>query len=474
MIEHKGKHPIELIHPRSLKYTSHKLQHFLQKRLWLKVIIAMLLGILVGLLLNPTTGLVAKETGLIFSEWIVLPGVIFLALIQMIVIPLIFASIIRGIAASENINQLKKSGVMIALYFIGTTIVAILIGLSLAFLIQPGQYINTSSFDIAVEANIDTIMPSMNIQDLVLGVIPTNVFSAMTNMQFLQIIVFAIIFGIALVNMNPNQSKPLLELLGSLQSVCITIVKWAMILVPVAVFGFTARAITQFGFDVLLGMGVYILTVLIGLGIMMLFYLTIIFFTTGMSPTKYLSKIKNAQLLAFSTSSSAATMPYSMKTAEERLGIRSSIAQFIIPIGATINMDGTAMYQTIAVIFLAQVFGINLALTAIILIIITVVGSSIGAPGTPGVGIVILSAILASIGIPLAGIALLIGFDRILDMFRTTINVTGDLTAAVVINKFVKSDMTREQQIKHESSLEKERKSKGTDVVIAKHSQVFK
>ena len=473
MIEHKGKHPIELIHPRSLKYASHKLQNFLQKRLWLKVIIAMLLGILVGLLLNPTTGLIAKDTGIILSEWIVLPGVIFLALVQMIVIPLIFASIIRGIAASENINQLKKSGVMIAFYFIGTTIVAILIGLSLAFLIQPAQYINSSSFG-AVETNMETIMPSMNIQDLVLGVIPTNVFSAMMNMQFLQIIVFAIIFGVALVNMNPTQSKPLLELFGSLQSVCITIVKWAMLLVPVAVFGFTARAITQFGFDVLLGMGVYILTVLIGLGIMMLFYLTIIFFTTGMSPTKYLSKIKNAQLLAFSTSSSAATMPYSMKTAEERLGIRSSIAQFIIPIGATINMDGTAMYQTIAVIFLAQVFGINLALTAIILIIITVVGSSIGAPGTPGVGIVILSAILASIGIPLAGIALLIGFDRILDMFRTTINVTGDLTAAVVINKFVKSDMTREQQIKHESSLEKERKSKGTDVVIAKHSQVFK
>ena len=473
MIEHKGKHPIELIHPRSLKYASHKLQNFLQKRLWLKVIIAMLLGILVGLLLNPTTGLIAKDTGIILSEWIVLPGVIFLALVQMIVIPLIFASIIRGIAASENINQLKKSGVMIAFYFIGTTIVAILIGLSLAFLIQPGQYINSSSFG-AVETNMETIMPSMNIQDLVLGVIPTNVFSAMMNMQFLQIIVFAIIFGVALVNMNPTQSKPLLELFGSLQSVCITIVKWAMLLVPVAVFGFTARAITQFGFDVLLGMGVYILTVLIGLGLMMLFYLLIIFFTTGMRPRKYLSKIKDAQLLAFSTSSSAATMPYSMKVAEERLGIRSSIAQFIIPIGATINMDGTAMYQTIAVIFLAQVFGINLALTAIILIIITVIGSSIGAPGTPGVGIVILSAILASIGIPLAGIALLIGFDRILDMFRTTINVTGDLTAAVVINKFVKSDMTRKQQIKHEFSLEKERKSKGTDVIIANHSQVFK
>ena len=280
MIEHKGKHPIELIHPRSLKYASHKLQNFLQKRLWLKVIIAMLLGILVGLLLNPTTGLIAKDTGIILSEWIVLPGVIFLALVQMIVIPLIFASIIRGIAASENINQLKKSGVMIAFYFIGTTIVAILIGLSLAFLIQPGQYINSSSFG-AVETNMETIMPSMNIQDLVLGVIPTNVFSAMMNMQFLQIIVFAIIFGVALVNMNPTQSKPLLELFGSLQSVCITIVKWAMLLVPVAVFGFTARAITQFGFDVLLGMGVYILTVLIGLGLMMLFYLLIIFLTTG-------------------------------------------------------------------------------------------------------------------------------------------------------------------------------------------------
>lgn len=467
MIEFK-KHPIERIHPRPLKHASHSLQNLIHEKLWAKVILSIIFGIIIGLIINPGTGIVEKEIGLIIGEWLALPGNIFLALIQMIVIPLIFASIIRGIAASENIDQLKKSGLFVVAYFLVTTIVAITIGISIVSIIEPGSYINlTNISDVDIEPNIanelgsDESLPSM-----IVNIIPTNLFSAVLDTQFLQIIIFSIIFGIALVNMRPDQSKPILELLGSLQTVSITIIKWSMILVPLAVFGFIAKSVIQFGFDVLTGMLIYVVTVIIGLILVVLFYLVILFFAAGIKPLEFLKKIRDLQLLAFSTSSSAAVMPITMRTAEEKFGVKSSISQFIIPIGATINMDGTALYQTIAVIFLAQVFGVNLTFTALLLIIVTIVGSSIGAPGTPGVGIIILSAILTSIGVPLAGIALIIGFDRILDMLRTAVNVTGDITASVVLNKIIKSEQSEEALLKKEIKLEKQRKKNHHDVII--------
>jgi len=217
-----------------------------------------------------------------------------------------------------------------------------------------------------------------------------------------------------------------------------TIIKWAMLLAPIAVFGMMIKLTTEFGISTLIGLGAYVLTVLIGLLILILFYFVIIFIFAKKTPFEFIRQIRVAQLLAFSTSSSAAVMPLSMKVSEEKLKVRPSIAQFVIPTGAVINMDGTALYQIIATMFLAQVFGIHLGITALLILSITVVGASIGTPSTPGAGIAILAMILTGLGIPLAGIALILGVDRILDMSRTTINVTGDLTASVFLDKVVK------------------------------------
>ncbi len=214
-----------------------------------------------------------------------------------------------------------------------------------------------------------------------------------------------------------------------------TIVKWSMLLAPVAVFGLLAKFTARVGIDALIGMAVYVGTVLLGLLIILCIYLIIVFFASRQSPWRFLAGIRDVILVAFSTSSSAAVMPLSIKTAEEKLGVRPSISQFVIPLGATINMNGTALYQGVATVFLAQVFGLELGFGALLLIIVTVVAASIGTPATPGVGIVILALVLNSVGIPTSGIALIIGVDRILDMSRTAINVTGDLVACKVMDR---------------------------------------
>jgi Na+/H+-dicarboxylate symporter len=372
-------------------------------------------------------------------------------------------------------KQLKKTGLAIAAYFVFTTAVAIGIGLVLASLIVPGQYITADTLQqsgiqevIYPETSLDATPPLHEIPTLIGTIIPTNVLGSTIKGEMLPVVIFAIIFGIALVSMNPTKSKPLLELLGSLQTVCLTIVKWTMKLAPLAVFGLLARLTSQFGVEALLGMSVYVATVLLGLAILLGIYLTIAWLASGITPLVFLRKIKDVQLLAFSTSSSAAVMPLTIKTAEERLGVRPSISQFVVPLGATINMDGTAIYQVIATLFIAQVFGINLGLTALLLLIITIVGASIGAPATPGVGMIILASILTSFGIPLAGIALIIGVDRILDMTRTAINVAGDLTASLVMNRLIPGKETAKEQLANQRKLEERRKRIGEDVIIKK------
>jgi Na+/H+-dicarboxylate symporter len=244
-----------------------------------------------------------------------------------------------------------------------------------------------------------------------------------------------------------------------------TVVRWAMRLAPLAVFGLMAQLTSRLGLDALLGMGVYVGTVLGGLLILLVFYLGVAWVLGKRNPVAFLRAIKDVQLLAFSTSSSAAVMPLSMKTAEETLGIRPSISQFVIPLGATINMDGTALYQGVATVFLAQVFGLDLSVGQIGLVVVTAVAASIGTPATPGVGIVILSMVLGAAGVPLAGIGLIIGVDRILDMSRTALNVTGDLTAASVLDRF-SSATPASEQLAQEASREATRAQTGTDVIV--------
>ncbi len=425
----------------SIKERAEQISHLIKTRLWLKVLIGLVFGVLLGFLLGPAVGVVPSHVASVLTEWIALPGHIFLSLIQMIVIPLIFASIIKGIASSESISQLKKTGVTVVIYFIITTVVAIIIGVIIATTLNPGQYVGDDVVSQMPDQEITSpqeLPSAQELPSLITSVFPTNILSSILKGEMLPIIIFTIIFGIALINLKKKQSKPLMDVLTSLQDVCIMIVKYAMFLAPIAVFGLMTKVTSQFGLSTLAGLGVYIFCVVLGLFLLLVFYMLIIYFLVKQNPFTFLKNIRDAQILAFSTSSSAVVMPLSIKTAQDKLRVRSSVAQFIVPIGATINMDGTALYQAIATIFLAQVFGITIGLPALILLIVTIVGASIGTPGTPGVGIVILSMALTTVGVPLAGIALILGVDRILDMFRTSVNVTGDLTASLFINKFIK------------------------------------
>jgi Na+/H+-dicarboxylate symporter len=469
------QHPVAHIHPRSLKYLSKKLRVLVESKLWLKVVISMIFGLLTGLFIGPSAGFVRADISKIIAEWFSLPAIIFLRIIQMIVIPLIFASVIRGIAASEDIQQLKKMGMYVLLYFVLTSLVAICIGLFLAFLIEPGNYVaGTLQIDSAAEASLNTAADDVqhpptfqNLPALITSVLPANIFGSVLNGEMLPIVIFSIIFGIALVSISAVQSRPLLEVLGSLQDVCMTIVKWAMLLAPLAVYGLMVKLASQFGLDMLFGVGVYAVTVLVGLIFLFFFYLAVVYFSSRITPWDFISRVKENLLLAFSTSSSAAVMPLSIKTSEEKLNVRASVSQFVIPIGATINMDGTALYQVVATLFLAQVYGVELHMVALLFLIVTIVGASIGSPGTPGMGIVILSVILSGLGIPLSGLGLILSVDRILDMCRTTVNVTGDLAASTFINRFTKNPDTSVTKVRQrEAKIERFRKKEGRDVVV--------
>lgn len=465
--------PIKYIHPRSLIHLRSHLDALIRGRLWLKILFALFLGIVVGLLLGPSVGWVSRDAAQVLGRWLALPGNLFLALIQMIVLPLVFSSVIRGLASSEDIDQLKRLGFTVLVYFLVTTTVAIGIGVGLTTLVRPGQYIDTklvqsvTESPAALETQAAAKLPTLEeLPNKIIGILPQNPLQSMLSMQMLQVVLFSVLIGIALLSMPPKQSKPLLDLLGSLQAVCMTVVRWAMELAPLAVFGLLASLTSQVGLDVLAGMAAYVGTVLAGLAVLLCFYLVLVFFLGGKSPWEFLAKVRDVQLLAFSTSSSAAVMPLSIETAEKKLKVRHSVAQFLIPLGATINMDGTALYQGAATVFLAQVYGVELGLASLVLVTVTAVSASIGAPATPGVGIVILAMVLESVGIPTAGIALIIGVDRILDMSRTAINVSGDLTACVVMNRWVGAKMTPEEEAQREETLERKRQETGDDVVL--------
>ena len=425
---------------------SHQLQGLIRGRLWLQVIIGMFSGILVGIILGPTVGLVSPTNASIVGNWLAFPGQLFLLVIQMIVIPLIFASVVRGLTAGGNLERLRSMGIRIGIYFVFTTSIAISIGLAVALFIKPGMTIDSTLVQKAIgsqaflpKANSTAAaLPSLgDLPQKLLTVLPANPLTSMVEGQMLQVILFAIIIGTALMMMSQAQAKPLLDLLHSLQEVCMTVVRVTMRIAPIAVFGLMAQLTTKIGPDILVGMTIYVGTVLLGLIGLVGFYMLLLFLVSRMSPAHFIKSTREVLLLAFSTSSSAAVMPVTIKTVEEKLNVKPSVSQFVIPLGTTINMDGTALYQGVAAIFLAQVFGINIGVGGMLLIIVTSVGASIGSPGTPGVGIVILSLVLDSVGIPVAGIALIMGVDRLLDMSRTMVNVCGDMVATKVLERWI-------------------------------------
>lgn len=419
-------------------------QAIIHDKLWLKILIGLALGIAIGFWLSPLAGGGFTEAQAAkYGEWIGLPGVIFLGLLQMVVVPLIICSIITGIADSGSMDFVKRIGGRAILYFVGTTCIAITIGMLLTNWLQPGANVDPALIENAMGGANTAPEPVQTLENLTIpqriaNMIPTNFTKAQFEKDMLQIVIGSILVGLAMLGLSKSSVAPLINLCKSGQIVTMRIIGWAMQIAPYAVFGLMAQIVIQLGFEAITSVGLYVVCVLGGLLAMGIAYLLIASIFGGTSPLTFLRGIREAQIIAFSTSSSAATMPVSIAVAEEKLKIRPEIARFTIPLGATINMDGTALYQAVAAIFLTQVFNVDLSLNEMVLLLITTVGASIGTPAMPGVGIVVLATILMGIGVPPEGIALILGVDRLLDMCRTTINVTGDLTATTVMQKWIK------------------------------------
>ena len=410
-----------------------RLRLWIRKKLWVQVLIGLTLGIVVGSVLGPDFDLMSRELALTISDWLVLPGRLFMGLISISLVTLVFASIIQGITSPESGKQLVAIGGKLGILIVFTTTLAATAGIWLARWLQPGKYIEIFRMDVG-----EALLPKQEIAlhslpEFLSRMIPTNPLDAFTQHDMMAVVILALLFGVACRQANQGKIKTFLSVLEGMLEIVMLLVRWAMMLTPYAVFGLMAKLVAEVGFSTLSGLSMYVATVLIGLVFLLLIYLLLVTIIGKSNPFTFLKTIAPVQLLAFSTSSSAAVMPLSIETATQKLKVPANVADVVIPLGATVNMAGTALYQSIAIIFLAQIFGVDLNIGEQATLIITLVLTSIGAPGTPGVSIAILATVAIKFGIPTSGMVLIIGMDRILDMFRTVVNVTGDLTAAVLL-----------------------------------------
>ena len=421
-----------------------ELKNYVLKNLWLQVILSLMVGLSVGLVLGDDLGVGLEENNLDFvTSYLSIPASIFLSLIHMIIVPLIFSSIVIAITSLGSKDKLKTLGLGVGFYFVITTIIAITVAVFLVSIISPGSLLDLSllqeSFDLSdKDVKINEGFALDDIPNAISNIIPKNPITSYLEGQMLSILIFAMIIGMSMLVLPRESVKPLIDLLESIQKITIHILMFSMKIVPFAVFGLIVGMVSKVGVESMVGLGVYMGTVVLGLGIMLLVYALFLKFIARRSLFSTLSKFRNPQSLAFSTGSSMATMPVTLKTAEEHLKIDPKVSKFVIPFGTTVNMDGTALYQVIAVFFLAQLFSIELSLLSMFVIIITTLLASIGTPAVPGAGVIVLSTILVTAGIPPIGIVLLISVDRILDMTRTMVNVTGDLTASCVFDKITR------------------------------------
>ncbi|MHA7647167.1 dicarboxylate/amino acid:cation symporter [Nitrosopumilus sp. S4] len=431
---------------KSFKSPIPQVTYLVKKKLWAQVLLGLFLGLILGLILGPEAGFIEKDISGIITIWLSIPAHLFLKIIQMIIVPLIFASIIRGLLSAGSVEQLRTMGLSVAIYFVVTTVIALGIGVFVATTIMPGSFIDSATMLESLEiGETEQLVQNvefnfLDIPEQIIGLIPSNPLTSFMSGEMLSIIIFALFVAVAMISLPKKKSEPIMELLESVQGITMKVVSWAMRLAPFAAFGLMADIVSKVGLDALIGLGTYMATVVAGLFIMMLVYIIIIKVFAHRPILSTLKMMKDPLLLAFSTSSSAAVMPVSLKTAEDKMKVKPAVSQFVIPLGATINMNGTALYQIVAVFFLAQLFNIDLAPTTIILIAVTALAASIGAPSAPGAGIVILSSILLTAGVPVIGIVLLLGVDRILDMTRTMVNVGGDLTACLFFDKRIKEE----------------------------------
>ncbi|WP_299292370.1 dicarboxylate/amino acid:cation symporter [Nitrosopumilus sp.] len=419
-------------------------KEYLFKNLWIQVVISLIVGLGVGLILGDDVGVgLDDETLDTMSDYLKIPANIFLSVILMIIVPLIFASIVVAITNLGVQKKMKTLGLGIGVYFVITTTIAILIAITLASIIAPGSILDLTALqethDLSdADLKVTEGFSLDDIPDTISNVIPRNPIVSYLEGQMFSILIMAVIVGLSMAALPRDSVKPLLDLLESIQKVTLYILLMAMKIVPFAVFGLIVGMVAKVGVETMAGLGVYMATVILGLGAMLLVYTMIIKIVAKRPISATFSKFRNPQTLAFSTASSMATMPMTLKTAEEDLKLDKRVSKFVIPLGTTVNMDGTALYQVIAVFFLAQLFAIELSVLSILVIIVTSLLASIGTPAVPGAGTIVLSTILITVGIPPVGILLLLSVDRILDMIRTMVNVTGDLTASCAFDKITR------------------------------------
>ena len=409
--------------------------------------------IIIGLVLGLLYGIYAASAGLgqFTTDWIAPFGTIFLNLLKFIAVPLILASLVMGVTSLSDTSKLSRIGGKTIAFYVGTTIIALVVGLFLVNTIEPGTYVPTEvqealtqTYSGDAEQRQEFAQQARDRGPLqpIVDMVPTNFFAAASdNGSMLQIVFVAILLGLALLQIPRDKAQPLIDFFDGLNSVVIRVVEITMLMAPIGVFGLMADAITSIAgenpdqvIDVVQALGVYCLTVVAGLAVMVfIVYPGLLRLFTKKSVIDFFRGIAPAQLVAFSTSSSGATLPVTMEVAEKNLGVSEEVSSFVLPLGATINMDGTALYQAVAAVFIAQVLGFDLTIMQQANIVFIAVLASIGTAAVPSAGIVMLVVILESVGVPSAGIALILGVDRPLDMLRTTNNITGDTMVASVI-----------------------------------------
>lgn len=416
--------------------------------------IALHTQIIIGLILGLVVGLLFVQLGLpaeFVLDYIKPVGTIFINCLKMIAVPLVLASLIVGVANLGDVAKLGRIGGKTIAAYLSTTVVAVSIGLILVNVFQPGKSLPTSTRDNLMalyDSNVTsrtTVAESLKNQSPlqpVVDMVPENIFAAASNNgSMLQVVFFALLVGIALLQIPTKKGTPVIAFFDGLNDVIIKIVGFIMVLAPYGVFALMASLIVEItgedpdsALSLLLALLKYSLVVLFGLALMVLLvYPLILKVFTKIKYLDFFRALRPAQLLAFSTSSSSATLPVTMKQVEEELGISEEVSSFVLPLGATINMDGTCLYQGVAAVFIAQALGLDLSLSQQLMIVLTATLASIGSAGVPGAGLIMLIIVLESIDVPAAGLALILAPDRILDMFRTVVNVTGDAMVCSVV-----------------------------------------
>ena len=408
--------------------------------IYLQILMGMFIGIVAGVIALSVNG------EQFVTDWIKPWGQIFIRLLQLVAVPLVFVSLVKGVIGLSDISKFSKMGLKTIGLYIITTIIAILLGVTLVSIIKPGQFFDASQTLALEERFSQTVDLTVDAQSAYEGplsfldeIIPNNIFAAIgDNRKMMQVIFFALLFGVAALSVGKKKTKPVLKLFHSLYDIILKMVDYIISVAPYGVMALMAGLTVNSAGDIRLfgALGLYAITVVAGMFIMMFFFYPLMMKLFAKIPVKrFLKEAYPVQLVGFSTSSSSATLPVTMDIAENRLGIPKEVVSFVMPVGATVNMDGTSCFQAISIIFIAQVLGLDLTLSQMLTIILMTTISSIGTPGIPGGSYVVMTMVLSSVGIPAHGLALILGIDRPLDMLRTSVNVTGDMAVAAMVSQ---------------------------------------